>query len=172
MFVIAGSATDPFVSLLANGVLPTRGSIMLDLVAVGMLVVVAALCISVYLVKVKHKYALHKQIQLGLGLLLLVVVTAFEIEMRFFVKWRDLAEASAFYESGVVQTALYIHLCFAIPTPLLWIYVIVGALRNFEKVPKPNHYSAKHKRFAWIAFIGMVMTALTGWVFYVLAFVC
>ena len=158
--------------LIANGILPTRGSVMLDLVAIGMLVVVAALMVSVYLVKVKRKYLLHKRIQLSLGILLLVVVTAFEIEMRFFVEWSDLAKASPFYESGIVHWALGVHLCFAIPTPLLWIYVIFGALRRFDPIPKPNKYSEHHRRFAWIAAIGMVLTAVTGWVFFVLAFVC
>lgn len=144
---------------------------MLDLVVLGMIVVVAVLLTSVYLVRFKQKYRLHKQIQVSLGLLLLIVVTAFEVEMRFFVNWRDLAQASAYYESGVVDRALWIHLCFAIPTPFLWIYVIVGALRNFDKDPRPNGYSPKHKRLAWIAVWGMVLTAVTGWVFFVLAFV-
>jgi putative membrane protein len=72
---------------------------------------------------------------------------------------------------GWVFTSLYIHLCFAVTTTLLWIFVIVQALRKFDSPPLPCGYSHAHKRWAWIAAIDMGLTALTGWIFYCLAFV-
>jgi hypothetical protein len=72
---------------------------------------------------------------------------------------------------GWVDRALWVHLVFAIPTPLVWIYVIVGALRGFPRQPGPNAYSRIHRRNGWIAAVLMVMTALTGWTFYWMAFV-
>jgi cytochrome b subunit of formate dehydrogenase len=66
---------------------------------------------------------------------------------------------------------LWVHLFFAIPTAVLWIFVIVQALRKFDDPPLPNAYSAQHKFWGWIAAIEMTLTAVTGWAFYYLAFV-
>ena len=46
-----------------------------------------------------------------------------------------------------------------------------AGLAPFPKPPAPNEHSPSHKLWAWIAAIDMGMTALTGWIFYVLAFV-
>jgi uncharacterized membrane protein YozB (DUF420 family) len=67
--------------------------------------------------------------------------------------------------------ALIIHLCFAIPTLLLWIYVIVQALRKFPSPPVPSEHSGTHAKWAWLAAGGMFLTAITGGTFYYLAFV-
>ena len=114
-----------------NGPLPWRGSFMLDFVFVAMIAVVPILAVSVYLVKFRHKYHLHKQIQVVLGVVLLLTVTVFELDMRFGSGWKEFAEASPHYngdEWSLVWYSLIVHLCFAIPTPLLWIFVIVTAL--------------------------------------------
>jgi uncharacterized membrane protein YozB (DUF420 family) len=60
---------------------------------------------------------------------------------------------------------------FAVPTLLMWVYVIAMGLRKFEQSPRPNEYSATHRVTGRLAAIGMSMTALTGWIFYYLAFV-
>ena len=153
-----------------NGFLPTRGSIMLDFVFVAMIGIVPILLASIYLVKARGKYQLHKWIQIGLGVTLAIAVTAFEIDMRLFTDWEELASASAYYPR-VVWNSLYVHLLFAIPTPLLWIYVIVKAVREFPNPPAPCGYSTQHIFVARIATAGMLLTAVTGWIFYWLAFV-
>ncbi len=66
---------------------------------------------------------------------------------------------------------LAIHLVFAVSTALLWIYVIVQALRKIPNPPAPCAYSPTHKRWARLAAADMTLTALTGWTFYYLAFV-
>lgn len=154
-----------------NGFLPTRATFMLDFVFVAMFAVLPVLAFSIRLVKRRH-YGWHKRLQIALALVLLVAVTAFEIDLNLITKdWRPLAEASPYYASRWVDWSLWIHLCFAVPTPLLWIAVIVQALRKFPDPPAPNHYSRRHARWGWAATIGMTMTAVTGWVFYYLAFV-
>jgi uncharacterized membrane protein YozB (DUF420 family) len=70
-----------------------------------------------------------------------------------------------------VDYSLWIHLGFAVPTPLLWIFVIVQAWRKFPRPAAPNEYSRRHKRWAWLATGGLAATAVTGWTFYYLAFV-
>jgi hypothetical protein len=175
-----------------DGFLGTRASLMLDVVFLAMFFVLVVLAVSIYLVRNRQRYLLHKRIQLLLGIVLLVTVTLFEADMRLN-GWKDRAAASRYYGPmaeptwllstvykkilgraevpGLVFTSLGIHLFFAVTTSLLWIWVIVQALRQFPKPPAPNQHSASHKVWAWTAAIDMGLTALTGWIFYVLAFV-
>lgn len=175
-----------------DGFLGTRASLMLDIVFLAMFVVLLALSISVWLVRSRRNYLLHKRIQMALGLVLLVTVTLFEIDMRVN-GWQSRAIDSpyfgameqpgpvlkTFYQGwlgrkdvpGWVFTSLYIHLFFAVTTTLLWIFVIVQAVRKIPNPPGPCPYSAAHKRWARIAAIDMGFTAVTGWLFYCLAFV-
>src|SRR5690348_9332947 len=131
----------------AEGFLGTRASLMLDVVALAMLLVVPALALSVYLVMFRRQYAWHKRIQLALGIALLVTVAAFEADMRIG-GWRHRAEPSPF--SGAaggtdwVSVALGVHLCFAVTAALLWIVVIVRALRQFPTPPTPSAHSPWH----------------------------
>ena len=148
---------------------------MLDVVFLAMFVIVPIMLYSVYLVRYHGAYRLHKKFQLGLGIVLLVAVGAFETE-QMLIPWEARAEPSPYFEVGrkwasPVGISLFVHLLFAVPTLFLWIYVIVQALRKFPRDPVPNEYSAVHRRWARLAAFEMVMTALTGWVFYYLAFV-
>jgi len=157
-----------------HGFLPTRGSIMLDVVFVAMFAIVPVLLFSIYLVKYRGNFALHKTIQIASAVVLLVAVVAFEVDVRLFTDWELLAAPSPYYQADTwcpVWISLVIHLCVAIPTPLLWIVVIVQALRRFPSPPTPGAHSGAHKTLGWIAAIGMVLTAVTGWVFYWMAFV-
>ncbi|REK15798.1 MAG: DUF420 domain-containing protein [Planctomycetota bacterium] len=157
-----------------DGFLGTRASLMLDFVALAMVALVPILGASVYLVKYKRRYALHKKIQLLLGGTLLVTVVLFEVEMRVS-GWRDRALASPYMglEGGTnwVLVSLWIHLFFAVTSAVLWIAVIYRALRNFPSPPHPAPHSAWHRRFGMLAAIDMGCTAVTGWIFYWLAFV-
>lgn len=161
--------------LFAVGLLPFRGSVMLDFVTIAMFVVLVVMAVSIWLVKARRAYQLHSILQIALGIILLVAVTAFEIDLRFITKdWTKLAEPSPYYTPAgwnAVWISLTIHLCFAIPTPFLWAFVIVRAIWKFPRPITPGVHSREHKNWAWAATVGMVMTAVTGWVFYYLAFV-
>lgn len=152
-----------------NGFLGTRGSLMLDLVTLAMILVVPVLAVSVYLVRVNRQYNTHKWMQIALGVALLLAVLAFEIDMRMY-GWEERAKESPYFDSWV-RPVLWIHLCCAVPTALLWIYTIVQALRFYPDPPTPGTYSLEHARWGWASAIGMFLTALTGWIFYYLAFV-
>ena len=155
----------------SHGFLSTRATFMLDFVFVAMFAVLPILAFSIRLVK-RGGYQWHKRIQITLAIVLLVSVAAFEIDLNFITKdWRPLAKPSPYYDSGLVDKCLWVHLAFAVPTPLLWIFVIVQALRKFPTRPAPNEHSRQHIRWAWLATAGMALTAITGWTFYYLAFV-
>ena len=157
---------------------------MLDVVFVAMFVVLAVLAFNIYLVRNRKQYLWHKRIQIALGIVLLVTVAAFEIDMQWLTEWELRAAASPYFVpdytaatskaakwQSTVGRSLLVHLMFSIPTFALWVFVIVQALRHIPNPPGPCAYSGRHRMWAWLAAGGMTMTALTGWVFYYLAFV-
>jgi len=154
-----------------DGFLGTRASLVLDLLAVAMIVIVAVLGWSVYQVRFRRRFQLHKWTQVILGAMLLVAVIVFEIDIRIH-GWEDRASgAIGGAAPPIVWYALYIHLLFSISTLVLWPIVIVRALRNFpDNPPLPNQHSRWHIRWARVAAIDMVLTAISGWIFYWLAF--
>ncbi len=153
--------------------LGTRGSFMLDFVSLAMVAIVLVLAASILLVRRRHAYSVHKRCQLVLATLLAVTIVLFEIDVRFITNWQLRAEPSPYFERGtwnLVYDCLIIHLCFAIPTALLWFAVIVRALRRFPRPPVPGAHSRRHAQLGWLGAVGMALTALTGWLFYWLAF--
>ena len=158
-----------------TGFLGTRGSIMLDVVFLAMFAVLPILTYGIYLAK-QGRYAQHKRVQLVLGSILLLAVLAFEVDMRLFTEWEKLATPSPYFDAenpwgSPVGLSLIIHLCFAVPTLFLWIFVIVRALRKFPSPPQPSSHSSSHRFWGMIAAGGMFLTAATGVAFYFLAFV-
>ena len=153
-----------------DGFLPWRGSLMLDIVFLAMFAIIPVLCISIALVKYGKKYTLHKRIQITLGCILGIAVLLFELEVRLF-SWRPRATASPYYDDGWVDWSLGIHLPFAISTALLWIYVLWWALRHIPTPPRPGGWSKRHKFWARLAALDMIATAVTGILFYFVAFI-
>ena len=151
-----------------SGFLPTRASFMLDLVFLAMFLVVPVMFWSIWLVK-QGKFELHKKVQITTAIVLLIAVVAFEVDVRTN-DWTKLIHGSA-YTKQAIWKCLYVHLVFAIPTPLLWGLVIFKALKKFPKPPIPGEHSKMHKRLGWLATIGMVLTSATGWWFYYVAFI-
>lgn len=153
-----------------NGFLGSRASIMLDVVFLALFAVLPVMAVSIGLVRFKKNYAWHKRIQLTLAMVLLVAVAAFEIDMQFISGWRTRATPSPYWPAGV-HNSLYVHLVFSISTFFLWLYVVMGALRNIPNPPQPSPYSRRHVFWARLAAIDLMLTAVTGWIFYWLAFV-
>ena len=154
-----------------DGFLGTRASLMLDVVFVAMFAVNAVMVWSIYQLRSRGRFSLHKWTQLTLAAVLLVAVTAFEIDMRVY-GWEARAAGEIEGSAGLlVWKALYVHLVFAISSAFLWPFVIYRALRQFPAPPTPGQHSRSHIFWARLAALDMLMTSITGWVFYVLAFV-
>jgi putative membrane protein len=154
-----------------DGFLGTRAPLMIDVVCLAMIGVVLVLAWSIYQVKIRRRYQLHKWTQVTLGAVLLVVVILFEIDIRLH-GWEERA-AGAIGERPpqIVFSALYFHLLFAVSTVILWPITIGLAVASFTEPPMPAPHSRIHIPLARTAAADMVMTALTGWIFYWLAFV-
>lgn len=146
-----------------------RASFMLDLVALAMLAIIPLQFWSIRLVRRKH-YRLHQLVQLSTALVLFIAVILFEVDMRLN-GWRHLAEDSRYYPE-LVEPLLLVHLVFAISTTLLLLATVIHGLSFFGWRPEPKPGSGRHRLLGWLTVADLTATAITGWTFYILAFLC
>ncbi len=161
---------------MSHGFLGYDGStFMLDFVVTALVLIVPALLVSLSLVKSKRNYTAHRNLQLALAGVLLVAVIAFEIDIRVHGGWQAIVEARESPLSAeqieIVKQTLYVHLVFAISTPLLWGTTITLALKRMPKPPAPCGHSRLHKTLGWLSVIDLVLTSATGLLFYYRAFI-
>lgn len=161
---------------MSDGFLGYRTSFMLDAVVCALVLVVPAILFSLYLVKVKKNYLAHRNLQIGLAIVLLLAVTAFEVDIQQIQGgWENVvAKREVQLTAGQLETArhvLWVHLVFAVSSPLLWLVTIVLALRRIPKPPRPCEHSPLHRKLGWASTIDLVLTAVTGLWFYYVAFV-
>jgi hypothetical protein len=158
---------------MSDGFLGYKSSFMLDAVVCALVLVVPVLLYSLYIVKVHKQYALHKKLQLILGAALLITVIAFEVDLRMQGGWKNIVAKRdvplTAEQFRTVEKTLWIHLVFAVSTPLLWIATICYALKRFPNPPVPGEHSPLHKKLAWASTIDLVLTSITGLIFYYLA---
>ena len=154
-----------------DGFLGTRASLGMDVVLVGLLALLPVLAWSIALVKRGH-YAGHKRLQLFIVAALAAAIVVFEIDVRLVSDWRLRARGggNAWWPTGVL-TALGIHLVFAVSTFVLLAWVTWEAVVRFPVPPAPGTHGPRHRRLARLAAADLVLTAVTGSVFYWLAFV-
>ena len=161
-----------------NGFLGYDTSLMLDVVVVALVAVVPALLFSLYQVKFKRNYSLHRTIQLGLAAVLLFAVGAFEVDMQIVHGgWENIVNKDAdaprrtAEQMTSIQKVLWIHLLFAITTPVLWGVTIALALKRIPTPPVPCEHSNLHKKLGWLSVLDITMTSITGLWFYYVAFI-
>lgn len=154
---------------------PNASTFMLDFVVTALVLIVPALLASLYLVKFKRNYIAHRNVQLALATVLLVAVIAFEVDIRAHGGWEAIVgrrtPALSAEQLETVKWTLYVHLVFAISTPLLWGTTIVLALKRMPKPPAPCEHSRLHKTLGWLSVIDLVLTSTTGLLFYYRAFI-
>jgi uncharacterized membrane protein YozB (DUF420 family) len=160
-----------------DGFLGTRASIGMDVVLVGLIALLPVMAWSIALVR-QGNYALHKRLQLFIAAALVAAIVVFEIDVRLVSDWKLRAAGgppwgeapNAWWPRGVLL-ALAIHLVFAISTTVLWTWVVWEAVTRFPVPPVPGTHGPRHRRMARLAALDLVATAVTGTIFYWLAFV-
>jgi len=164
--------------MFTHGFLGYKTSFMLDFVVCALAIIVPVLLTSIYLVKFRQKYSQHKFLQTQLCAVLFVAVGAFEIDLQIVHGgWENVVakgytdEAMLAERIAVAQPWLWVHLVFAVTTPVLWLVTIVMAYRRFSAPPQPATHSVLHRRLGWLSTIDVTLTAITGLAFYYVAFV-
>ncbi len=153
-----------------DGFLGSRASFGMDLVLVGLLALLPVLAYSIHLVRNRCDYTTHRRLQWSIAVILLAAIVVFEIDVRLVSDWKIRAHDSPWWPAGVLS-ALVVHLVFAVSTLVLWVWVLAEAARRFPSPPAPNAHGPRHRRMARLAAIDLALTAVTGTLFYWLAFI-
>ena len=163
---------------MSEGFLGFQASLMLDVVVCALVLVVPILVFSIYEVKTRRNYTLHKRLQLVLAVTLALTVGAFEVDMQLIHGgWENIvnknpeAPRRSPEEMASIRQMLYVHLFFAVTTPILWAATIYLALKRFPNPAAPSPHSLLHKKLGWLSTIDLVLTSVTGLMFYYMAFV-
>lgn len=161
---------------MSNGFLGYNATFMLDLVVCALVLVVPILVASIFLVKFRRNFVWHRRLQLLLAAVLLFAVAAFEIDVQAIHHgWQNIVRQArpeiTLADFDFIRKILYVHLVFAISTPLLWAVTISLALPRFGNPPTPSAHSRWHKRLGWTSAVDLAMTSVTGLLFYFFAFV-
>ena len=164
--------------MFTDGFLGYKTSFMLDFVVCALAIIVPLMLYSLWLVKVRRAFTQHKWLQLALGIILLIAVTAFEVDLQVIHGgWENIVrkshpeDAELAAKVAEAQPYLWVHLVFAVTTPVIWFTTLVLAFRRFSSPPLPNRHSRLHKTLGWLSTIDITMTAITGLIFYYIAFV-
>ena len=161
---------------MTRGFLGYDASFMLDVVVCALVAIVPALVWSVSEAKA-GRYIRHRNLQLLLAAVLLLAVALFELDMRLQGGWLNIINRDPEHPRLTgdaiepVRMLLYVHLCFAVSTPVLWAATIYLALKRFPNPPTPGPHSELHKKLGWLSVLDLVMTTATGLAFYYMAFV-
>ena len=155
-----------------DGFLGSRASFGMDLVLVVLIALLPVLAWSIHLVR-NRAYTAHKRLQIFIAAALLAAIVVFEIDVRLISDWKVRAAAGGlnpWWPAGAL-TALGIHLVFAVSTLVLWVWVIWEAFLRFPVPAAPGSHGSRHRFMARLAALDLALTAVTGTVFYWLAFV-
>lgn len=163
--------------MFTDGFLGYRTSFMLDFVVCALVVIVPVLVTSICMVKFGRRYDKHRILQTLLCVVLLVAVGAFEIDLQIVHGgWEEIV-AKSFDDDALLAARiadsrpwLWLHLIFAITTPVLWLVTICLAWRRFPRPPVPGDHSRLHRQLGWLSAIDVTLTAVTGLIFYYVAF--
>lgn len=152
-----------------DGFIPfSRAPFVMDLLVMAMLCFLPVLGWSVYAIKVKRDFRLHRFLQIALGIILLLTIGIFEYHVRLY-GWRQHAQESPYFSTWLFPF-LYLHLVLATVTVIIWTYTTFQAIKDMIRQP-----SVKSRRLHMIigkaSAAGMLLTTVTGWIFYYLAFV-
>jgi len=152
-----------------TGFLGTRASLGMDVLLVGLFLLLPVLAVSIALVRRGH-YGVHKRLQVFIAAALAAAIVFFEVDVRLVSDWKLRAAVSPWWPGGVL-VALGVHLLFAVSTFVLLVWVLWEAATRFPAPPAPGSHGPRHRRMARLAAADLVLTALSGSVFYWLAFV-
>lgn len=154
---------------MSPGFIPgSRASLAIDLLAMATVLAALLLAASIYSVRLRHNYQRHRRLQIFISVLLLFALIFFEAEVRVH-GWQAQAAGSAFF--ATLPTLLVIHITIAVAAALAWITTLTLALLRFPIPPAPDTHSNTHRRLARLTVALTYLTASSGLLFYVLAFV-
>ncbi len=150
--------------------LGARCDVLMDIVVISMAIILPLLWYSIKKVKQDRAFATHKKIQIIMFLVLFFVVLLFEYDMKQHGGIFEMVKGSSFENTFFLNFTIYFHTLLSILTSLTWILLIIFSLIKFDRNPKPNSFSKRHKFWGKMGVWGMYLTSITGIMLYIFGF--
>jgi|SRR5699024_3806994 len=115
----------------------------------------------------KKEYNSHRKIQNIIFLLCVVGVLALEGLIRYSGGSGSLATKSEYYGTSFFSITLISHIIVAVLTYLLWAILIIFSNRKYRKT-LPGKISKIHKKLGYFIFGGLIYTAITALIIYLM----
>ncbi len=113
-------------------------------------------------------YTAHKKIQNITFIICVLGVLVLEGLIRYSGGSGSLSGQSDHSGTSLFSTILIAHIIGAVLTYILWIYLILVSNNKFKKSLLPGSFSVHHKKLGIILFIGLVYTAVTALIVYLM----
>ena len=150
-----------------TGFLGTGAPLAIDLIVVGLTIILPVLCYSIATVRA-GQHGRHRSLQIAITVVLALALIFFEWQVRALGGWRSMIAYRALSPSAtsLIGWTLAVHLVFSITTPMLWVAALMTSGRAWT-----GQQPRRHRFVARLAAADLILTAVTGWLWYYLAFV-
>jgi len=150
-----------------QGFLGTRAPFFMDFVMIMVALLPLLVAIAIGFAK-KEYYDAHAVTHKILFVVAVIVVGYFEYGVRAGGGFDTFMQGSATSHNYAFWVLIF-HIIVAIAGFGIWVHTIVTAIRDSKKKTLPGIYSDAHKKAGQRAFIGIILTAMTGvWVYFIL----
>ncbi len=152
-----------------EGIFGSRASLAYDVAFLLELAVIPMFIQGLTLLLVRKNYETHKRLMLIVSGVFAVAAGLFAFEF-FSYDWRTRVGVAADAIPRITYMTLTIHLAFLSITALIWLFLLVNALRKIPSPPRPCEFGPTY--VFWLVLLGLQLfiSTLTGWEFYLLAF--
>lgn len=151
-----------------EGFLHTHAPLFMDEVTVVVAFLPLLVAYAIKLAKDK-KYKAHAILQTIIYIVGLIVVSYFEYGARVMGGFAVFMKNSSM-NLNFMYAFLAFHVFIAIMSTLIWSYTVFHGIKNYENMMS-REFRKRHLKIAKPAFIGVVLTSLTGVMLYMFLFV-
>ncbi|MEZ4742282.1 MAG: DUF420 domain-containing protein [Bdellovibrionota bacterium] len=156
---------------MGGGFIPgSRASFIMDSLVIAMGLFLCIIGYSIANVRKKKSVRQHRKIQLLSSTILIAAIILFEVDVRLY-GWQEQAKKSPFFDT-ILYPFLYLHIAIAILAFGAWMVQLITAYKRVDRELKyTSQFAANHKKLGWMATALMTATAVSGWIFYYMAFI-
>lgn len=116
----------------------------------------------------KKDYSKHRKLQNIIYTTCVIGVLSLEVLIRLSGGSGSIASTSKYFGTTFFNLILISHILVAIASYMLWTFLIITSNRKFKK-ELPGNFSKKHKQIGITIFYGLVYTAITAVLVYMMS---
>lgn len=119
----------------------------------------------------KQDFKRHIKIQKTIFWACIIAVIVFEIQVRFSGGSGSIASQGTYYHTAFFKTTLISHIIGAVLTYIIWAITVFSSNTRHKKKQLPGAFTINHKRLGIISIIGLIFTAITAVMVYLMTFI-